>query len=224
MSESPKLSKKHSAFVDEYLRLFNGTRAYLRVYKRASYNTARANASKLLANADIAEAIRKRLEELHMGADETLKLLADMARSDVGAFMDVSTVGWNIDLLQRDDKGELMHDAGGNVIKKPETKLIKKLKQKVTTFIGKKEDSEDREIIETEIELYDAQAALEKIGRHLDLFPNKMDVTSGGEKIGANDTDTRLEILRKLDSIATATVAGAISVKPEPSTTGKPGA
>lgn len=97
-----------------------------------------------------------------------------MARSDVGVFMDVSTVGWNIDLLQRDNKGELVYNASGDVVKKPETKLIKKLKQKVTTFIGKKDDSEDREIVETEIELYDAQAALEKIGRHLDLFPNKI--------------------------------------------------
>ena len=177
------LSKKHSAFIDEYLRTFNGTRAYLRVYPRSSVKSARAHAARLVADGNISKAIEERLLELHMGTDEVLKLLADMARSDVGAFMDVSTVGWNIDLLQRDDKGELIHDAGGNVVKKPETKLIKKLKQKVTTFIGKKEDSEDREIVETEIELYDAQAALEKIGRHLDLFPNKMDVTSKGEKL-----------------------------------------
>ncbi len=180
------LSKKHSAFVDEYLCCFNGTRAYSRIYPHASKRSARASAARLLATGSVTEAIKQRLQELHMGADETLKLLADMARSDVGAFMDVSTVGWNIDLLQRDDKGELMHDAGGNVIKKPETKLIKKLKQKVTTFIGKKEDSEDREIVETEIELYDAQAALEKIGRHLDLFPNRVDLTSDGKVITLN--------------------------------------
>ena len=37
-----------------------------------------------------------------------------------------------------------------------------------------------------------------------------VDVTTDGEPIGKDDSDTRLEILRKLDSIATATGAGAV--------------
>jgi hypothetical protein len=118
--------------------------------------------------------------------------LADEARGDIGVFMDVSTVGWNIDLLQRDSNGELVHDAAGNVIRKPETKLIKKLKQKVTTIIGKSEDGEDREIIETEIELYDAQAAKVHLGKHLKLFTDQVDITSGGRRIVVDmldDTD-----------------------------------
>jgi hypothetical protein len=38
----------------------------------------------------------------------------------------------------------------------------------------------------------------------------KVDVTSNGETVGQEDADTRSEILRKLDSIATATGAGTI--------------
>ena len=148
----------------------------------------------------------------------------DEARGDIGMFMDVSTTGWNIDLLQRDANGELIHDAAGNVIRKPETKLIKKLKQKVTTIIGKAEDGEDREIIETEIELYDAQAAKVHLGKHLKLFTDQVDVTSKGEKIGNDDTDTRNEILRKLASIATATGATDVSGKPDGSRSGDTGA
>lgn len=38
-----------------------------------------------------------------------------------------------------------------------------------------------------------------------------VDVTSNGETVGKDDSDTRAEILRKLDSIATATGAGSVS-------------
>ena len=164
----------------------------MRIYPKAKEQSARARAAELLANISIQTEYERRLNELHMGKDELLKLLADEARGDIGMFMDVSTTGWNIDLLQRDDNGELVHDAAGNVIRKPETKLIKKLKQKVTTIIGKAENGEDREIVETEIELYDAQAAKVHLGKHLKLFTDQVDITSGGRRIVVDmldDTD-----------------------------------
>jgi hypothetical protein len=55
-------------------------------------------------------------------------------------------------------------------------------------------------------------------------FGQAVDVTSAGEKIGANDSDTRSEILRKLDSIAAATGAESVSVKPDPDPSGSTGA
>lgn len=161
------LSKKHSAFVDEYLRLFNGTRAYLRVYPHSSEKSARAHASRLVADGNVQEEIRRRLKEMHMGSDEALKLLADMARGDMGEFLDVSGVGFNLNLQDAKKRGL--------------TKLIRRVKQKTTIFLAKKDSDEDREVHELEIELYDAQSALEKLGKHLDLFPNKLDVTSGGQ-------------------------------------------
>jgi hypothetical protein len=45
--------------------------------------------------------------------------------------------------------------------------------------------------------------------------PTNVDVTTKGEKIGADDNDTRAEILRKLDSIATAMDAGSIHNQPD---------
>lgn len=44
---------------------------------------------------------------------------------------------------------------------------------------------------------------------------SRVDVTSGGEKLGKDDGDTRAEILRKLDGIAAATGAGAVSKQPD---------
>jgi hypothetical protein len=141
----------------------------MRVYSHASYNTARANASDLLARTDISDVIKERLAAAHVGADEVLKILADMARGDMGEFLDVSGMGFNLNLRDAKERGL--------------TKLIKRVKQKTTIFMAKKESEEDREVHELEIELYDAQSAAEKIGRHLDLFPNKLDLTSKGEKI-----------------------------------------
>jgi len=55
------------------------------------------------------------------------------------------------------------------------------------------------------------------IYQHIDGPPKTyMDITSDDEPIGNNDTDTRLEILRKLDSIATATGAGTLSSEADP--------
>ena len=209
-----KLSKKHSAFLDEYLRTFNGTRAYMAVYPKASARSARANAAELLAKTSITEEYAKRLKELHMGADEVLRLLADEARGDIGVFMDVSTVGWNIDLLQRDSNGELIRDAAGNVIKKPETKLIKKLKQKVTTIIGKAENGEDREIVETEIELYDAQAAKVHIGKHLKLFTEQVDLHHDGTVTTKADDAERFD--RAVSTLADAIRKAVPGESPEP--------
>jgi len=175
-----KLTNKQRIFIDEYLRSFNATRAAI----AAGYSpkTARSTGSENMTKPDIKAEIDAGLAEMQMTADEVKIRLADMARADIGSFLDVSTTGWNIDLLQRDEAGELIRDEHGKVIKRPDTKLIKKIKQKVTTIIGKK-DQDDKEIIETEIELYDAQAALEKIGRHHKLFTDSIDVTSGGEKL-----------------------------------------
>lgn len=157
--ELEPLSRKHQRFVDEYfLANFNGTEAYMRVYNpKGGRSSARVMAAELLAKPNISAAIETRLAEVHMSADEALKLLAEHARGDLADFMDLTANGFNISLLVKDESGELQTKAN--------TRVIKKIKQKTTTIIGKKESDDDKEIHETEIELYDAQSALEKILR-----------------------------------------------------------
>jgi hypothetical protein len=53
---------------------------------------------------------------------------------------------------------------------------------------------------------------------------DELDITSAGEKIGKDDTDTKLEILRKLDSIAAATGAESADNQPDAETNRNPGA
>jgi len=110
-----------------------------------------------------------------MGATEVLAGLSDISHGDLADLMEITTAGFTLQLL--------IDDGHGNKIINPKTKLIKKIKQKVITFLAKKESDEDREIIETEIELYSAHDALRDLGKYHALFINRTDITSDGEKI-----------------------------------------
>jgi phage terminase small subunit len=168
------LNTKQEAFVNEYLKDHNGTQAAI----RAGYSkkTARTIASQLLAKLDISDAIKERVKERAMGPDEVLTRLADIARGDITDLMDVSHTGFVIDLTGDTQEG-----------KNPKTKLIKKIKQKVTTYLAKSESQEDREIVETEIELYSAQEALNTIAKLNGMITDKVDLTSKGEKLIPDD-------------------------------------
>ena len=176
------LSKKHQAFIDQYFIChFNGTEAYMRVYKpKGGRAVARANASDLLAIPNIAEAIQTRLSEVHMSADEALKLLADQARGDIAEVMEIYSTGFNLDMQKAKDAGL--------------TKLIHKVRQKTTTIIGKNESDDDKEITELEVELYDAQAALRDILKIHGKFIDKRQVSGTGEN-GEIVTKNIIEII-----------------------------
>lgn len=140
------LNKAQQVFVSEYLKCFNGTEAYSRAYPKAKRDSARANAAELLAKPSIKAEVTDRLAEIHMGADEALKLTADIARGDITEF--ITPYGnLDIDLLKKSGKG----------------RLVKKIKQKTVTKIGKGERDEDTEVLETELELYSAQEAIRDV-------------------------------------------------------------
>jgi phage terminase small subunit len=204
--DAPKLTKKQQVFIDEYLKCFNGAEAA----RRAGYSESRARitASELLADSNVSEQIKARLAEVHMGADEALKLTADIARGDIAQLMDISSVGFSLDMSKAKEAGL--------------TGLIKKVKQKTVTHIAKSESDEDREVVELEIELYDKQSALRDILKISGKFIEKVDLSNsdGSLRPEKETDDTRAEILRKLDSIATATGAGAVRERTESETTG----
>lgn len=79
------LSNKQRIFVEEYLKCWNAAEAA----RRAGYSerTARSIGQENLTKPDIIEAIRVRVAETAMSADEVLLRLADMARSSMGDFI-----------------------------------------------------------------------------------------------------------------------------------------
>ena len=157
-----KLTKKQEVFVNEYLRCFNGAEAA----RRAGYSESRARvtASELLADSNISEQIRARLSEVHMSADEALKLTADIARGDLSDFMEIGSMGFSLDLQA--------------ALKAGKTNLIKKVSQKTITVNGKNEDKETHII---DIELYDRQAALRDILKLHGRFSDKLEISGGVE-------------------------------------------
>lgn len=147
MSNSkPKISRANEVFISKYLLCFNATDAYMQAYPKAKKDSARASAARLLSNVNISKEIEARLAEIHMSAEEALKLQADIARGDITEFF-TSYGNLDFDKLRSSGRG----------------RLVKKIKQKTVTKIGKGEADEDTEILETEIELYPADAAQERI-------------------------------------------------------------
>lgn len=170
MSDEKKLTKKQQLFILEYLKDFNATRAA----KDAGYSphTAYSIGYELLRKPEIIAIIDEEMQRRIMGANEVLTRLTDMGRGDIGELMSVSSMGFSLDMQAAKEAGL--------------TKLIKRVKQKTTTFIARKPTDEDREVHEIEIELYDAQAALEKLGRYHKLF---------------NDNPPQLEVNLKVDGL-----------------------
>jgi len=158
-------------FVNEYLRDFNATQAALR--SGYSPKTARTQGSHLLTLVDIKAAIDERV----MSANEAAALLTDIARGDIADLMSVSSMGFSINLIDEDENGERVIN--------PKTKLIKKIKQKVTTIMPRNEQGEEREIVETELELYSAHEAQKDILKYRGKLIDKHEITGkdGGDVV-----------------------------------------
>ena len=157
------LTNKQRAFVREYLCDFNGTQAAI----RAGYSprSAKTTASEILTYPNVKAEIDERI----MSADEAAARLTDIARGDIADLMAVSSMGFTIQLIDEDEEG--------NRVINPKTKLIKKIKQKVTTIMPRNEQGEEREIVETELELYNAHEAQRDILKYRGKLIDRSEVT-----------------------------------------------
>lgn len=165
------LTGKQALFVEEYLKCWNKTEAARRAGYDGNDVTLGAIGYENFKKPQIEEAIKQRLAEVAMSSDEVLKRLAEHARGNMGDFWRIPANGSPV-LDLTSDKA------------KPQLHLIKKMKVKTTTklLVGDGEslpEDEDpillAQLVTTEIdfELYDAQAALEKLGKHHNLFAEK---------------------------------------------------
>lgn len=157
------LSKKHQRFVAEYLKCFNGTRAYMAVYPKSSYEAAMVSAHELLRNPKISGVIEEHKNMVLMQADEALKLQSDIANGDIGDLLDNNGL---LDIRLAKSLGK--------------TKLLKKIKQKTITHIGKDNEG-DTEIHEIEFEMYSADTAQERILKLHGKFKDNLELPEGVE-------------------------------------------
>jgi phage terminase large subunit len=136
----------------------NATEAYQAVYPSATRETSRRGGSVLMSKHDIIAEIDRRMSEQVMTSNEVLKRLSDMSKASLLPFIRITNEGFTYFDFSDPDAKNYFH-------------LIKKLKTKRTRRLeGRGDDAEAWEDEWVEVELHDAQSALEKIGKYHKLF------------------------------------------------------
>jgi len=178
-----KLSHKQQAFVSEYLKDYNATQAAI----RAGYSerSAAVTSSRMLRKANILDAIQSNV----MSREEVTLQLTDIARGDMGDFLDISSMAFQVDLNKAKEADK--------------TKLIQKVKMRTTTTLNK--DGVETETHDIEISLYDKLSALEKIGKFHKIFADRVEYSgpNGGpiqtEDVNLSDDERAKRITAILD-------------------------
>ena len=172
-----ELTDKQQTWLDEYLQCWNGAEAA----RRAGYSSVYQSAHDNLTNPKIQEEIALRLNLNVMSANEALSRLADMARANVGDFIEFDSAGtrvWRIDLLNAKDADKLH----------------------VLTKLWYANDGHPH------IELHDSQKALEMILRAHGAFVDRTELTGadGGpvkvEDVELTDDERASRIAAILDA------------------------
>lgn len=137
--------------MDMYFRVnMNGTEAYQRLHPKTDRDVCRSEATKNIAKPSIQQKISSRLDAMAMPKNEILARLGGMARASTLPFIRVTEDGFTYFDFNHPDAMEYMY-------------LIKKIKTKRTRKLLGSEPWEDEWV---EVELHDAQAALEKLARY----------------------------------------------------------
>lgn len=183
-----KLTEKQKAFVREYLVDLNATQAAI----RAGYSekTARQAGHRMLTNVDIQQAIQsalqKREQKLEITQQSVVNELAKIGFANMADYMRVGPGGdpaLDFSKLTRDQAAALSEVT-------------------VEDFTdGRGEDA--REVRRVKFKLADKRAALVDIGRHLGMFPNKLEIK------GKVQVDHSLQGMTDDDLLAIATGSGA---------------
>jgi phage terminase small subunit len=181
------LTAKQQAFADHYILSRNGTESALKAGYDGGLDSLAVIASENLRKVNIQAYIAQRLRRLKMSSDEVLQRLSEQARSDIG---------------------ELLNDDGSFDIAEARRKKLSHLVKKVRTkTVRRKAPGSDDEIEEVthELELYNAQTALELVGKANGIFADR----------SAGDTTINIGTL-ELDVTLTDALAQVIDVTPEP--------
>jgi len=161
---SDDLTTKQRLFVDAYLETYNATESARRASYKGNDNTLAAVGKQNLSKPQIAKLIQQRMTESAMSADEALKRLAEQARVSIADAVQEDKIvlttkkGEHIEIPSFGLNWEWIKGHGH---------LVKSI---TATRSGPK------------IELHDAQAALQLIGKAHGLFTEKFAITASVEQ------------------------------------------
>ena len=157
------LTYRQRLFVDAYLGKAGGNATKAAI--SAGYSDPAVAGHRLLRNAKIRAAVDGQLKAA-MSADEVLARLSEHASSDMR------------DYLQINDDGTFQIDLS-KAKRAKRTRVIRKVKVSTKTFTT---DTGESVEVKSELELYDAQAALEKLAKFHRLYETKPKIDDAGDK------------------------------------------
>lgn len=158
------LTIKQRLFIDHYIVCMNGTEAARLAGYSGDDRSLAVMASQNLRNVNIARALERRLNSFSMSASEVLIRLTDIARGDIG---DALNSAGGIDATEAKAKGR------SHLIKRYKTKST------ITSKPSANPDNpvtEDQEIFESEVEMYDALDALKTLAKFHALLVDRVKV------------------------------------------------
>jgi phage terminase small subunit len=167
------LTRRQIAFVEHYLQCRNATEAA----RRAGYSlrSARELAHRNMENAEVLAEIAARFAETtQLATDEVLQRLAAQARGDIGVFFEVVEF-WTIEeplptyeiVRTRIDLDETGNQVPHYLLRRIQLNTAKLTDPAYSPLVKKFSDSPKNGL---SVELYDAQAALQIVGKHLGMF------------------------------------------------------
>lgn len=185
MTEELKpLSKPNQRILDAYILCWNKTEAYRSAHPKATYESARTAAARLFATDNFSAHLQARLSEVHLSADEALKINTDHAHGDIGNYFKVVDE-WMFDPIPMCQiiADKKMVDPNAN----PPSQRTMYLCRHVVLDMEKIRDPKYSKLIRKfssnrrsglSIELYPADAANERAMRVHGLFKDKLEVQS----------------------------------------------
>lgn len=165
-----KLSPKQEQFAREYLIDLNATAAA----RRAGYkdpNIGRQLITKNNVSSRLQELMDARAERTEITADKVLKELALIGFSNMADYVE-----WN---------GEGVTFKASADLTREQTAVVLEVKSRKRTRVERDsgESVADIEDVELSFKLHDKKGALVDIGKHLGMFIERKDITSGGEPL-----------------------------------------
>lgn len=159
------LNLQQAKFLKEYLKSGNATDAAIRAGYSA--DSAAVTGARLLRKANIQAAVQKSLNKLEISAENVLTELAKLAFSNMGDYVEPNEAGTqlvpNFKNLSREQMACIQE------IKVDET--------------GGQGDGKRERVQRTTFKLADKGLNLERLGRHLKLFTDKIEVSAAEEII-----------------------------------------
>jgi phage terminase small subunit len=161
---------KHKAFVLEYIKYKNATKAYAATYPNVSYDTAKSNGHKLLTNTYIQDEIQKHLDKTWAEKEKKISNLFDnlleVADADISDFLD--------------ENGDVKVDE----FKKLNTRVIAEYNQTIS-------DTKDGQNVKRSIKLKDSLKAVAELTKILGMIKEKVEHSGTIEIIPTEDPDDK---------------------------------